>query len=263
MLTESANAYDCANYVKAVKWHVANSGLKAERFVAGSDSQITMVRDASAYPGFTVRNLAVNGEIWTGKGTETVKTFPELKDIKVANKASVASADNCPQENHMSAALKISYGDFDYFGGGDLQFNGMSSFAWKDIESPVAKVCGAVEVMKADHHGSANTNGCTEKSFAMKYLKPQCWVVNGWTDAHPRQATFESVTGYLKDADVFLTNSCSDMEAYKDYSKRVKGDNGHIVIRVIDGGARYYVLTLSDSDEKMTVRKIAGPYISR
>ena len=43
----------------------------------------------------------------------------------------------------------------------------------------------------------------------------------------------------------------------------MKGSNGHIVVRVYDGGAKYYVVTVSDSDEKMTVKQIAGPYKSK
>ena len=264
MCTLADNAANCRNYVTAVKWHNANNGLKVERFVAGSKSQITLQQDAASYPTFTVRNLSVNGNIWTGNGEESKATFPELKDIKVADPKNIGSADNCPAENHNSCAAKFSYGAFDFFAGGDLQYNGFSTYSWKDIETPVAKVCGEVDVMKADHHGTIATNGYGERglAWATKYLKPKCWVVNSWTDQHPRQATYEGVTGYLSDMDVFITNTCSDMQKYNDFN-RVKGSNGHIVVRVYDGGAKYYVVTVSDSDEKMTVKQIAGPYKSK
>ena len=263
MATKADNASNCKNYITAVKWHVANRGLNMERFVAGSSTQIVENYNAAKYP-FTVQNLAVNGEVWTGSGTSTVKTFPELADIKVADPADVASNDNCPEENHTSCALKFTYGKFDLFCGGDLQYDGMSTFAWKDIETPVAKACGRVEVMKADHHGTNNTNGYGYKdtAWAMQYLSPQCWVVNSWTDGHPRQVTYEGVTGYLPGVHAFITNTCADMKAYTGFTQ-VKGSDGHIVVRVAEGGDTYYVYTLTDADRNMTVKQIAGPYKSR
>lgn len=265
MATMADNASNCKNYITAVKWHVANNGLKVEKFVAGSDTQIVPVHDAASYPDFKVRNLAVNGEIWTGTGTGTRKTFPALEEIQVADSKNVASSDKCPEENHVSCMAKFSYGKFDFFAGGDAQFDGMSSFAWKDIETPVAKVCGKVEVMKADHHGTANTNGFGYKdtAWAMMYLQPQCWVVNSWTDGHPRQATFEGVTGYLPALDVFITNTCAAQKSYTGYDKMVKGTDGHCVVRVAKGGDSYSVYMVSDSDRKMTVKSINGPYKSR
>lgn len=263
MLNESTNAANCKNYVNAVKWHKEHKGLNVERFAAGSDTQITQVLDAASYPTFRVRNLAVNGEVWSGSGSATVKTFPEKKDIVVSDPKNVTSQDKCPAENHLSAALKFSYGQFDFFTGGDLQYNGVSSFKWKDIETPVAEACGAVDVMKADHHGSTATNGFGKSSaLAMKYLNPACWVVNSWNDIQPRQDTFEGVTNYIPALQIFITNTCSAMQSYKNFGI-VKGSNGHIVVRVVDGGKKYYVMTLSDSDEKMTVKQLAGPYSSR
>lgn len=252
------------NYITAVEWHVANKALKVEKFVAGSNTQIVPLY-SSEY-NCKVQNLCVNGEVWTGSGTSTTKTFPEKEDIVCAAPPTVGNADKCPEENHVSCAFKLSYGLFDYFGGGDLQYDGMSTFSWKDIETPVAKACGAVEVMKADHHGTSNTNGygASGKScLAMKYLTPQCWVANSWTDEHPRKVTFEGVTNYLPSMDCYITNTCATQKAYTNYASRFKAGDGHVVIRVYNGGAKYYVFTLTDSDEKMTVKTVNGPYSSR
>lgn len=263
--SQSSNAANIRNYINAVKWHVANSGMKAEQFKAGSSSQIVLQRKPADYPDFEVRNLAVNGDIWTGSGENSKSTFPPLDKITVANPKDVQNGDNCPEENHLSAAVRISYGSFDYFGGGDLQYNGLSTFSWKDIETPVAKVCGEVEVMKADHHGTNNTNGYGFKNtcWAMRYLNPQCWVVNSWTDEHPRKVTFEGVTGLIPNLNVFITNTCTGQKSYSNYTKNVKGADGHIVVRVSKGGAEYRVFVLSDLDGKMTVKSISGPYVCR
>ena len=268
MRTKASNATLVTNYVNAVKSHVASSGLTVEMFKAGSDDQIKMLRKASDYPGFSVRNIAVNGEIWTGNGNTTTATFPALKDIKVANPKSVANEDNCPEENHCTTVFKISYGKFDFFHAGDAQYDGCSSFAWKDMETPVAIACGAVDVMKADHHGVTNTNGYGYKAKnghiceAMKYLNPRCWIVNSWTDGHPRQKTYEGVTALLTSMNIFITNTCSDMQSYANF-QNVKGSDGHIVVHVSTGGDKYFIYTLTDSDGKGLVKQISGPYSSR
>ena len=269
MQTKASNASTIKNYVTAVKWHAANKGLKAEMFKAGSSTQISMLRNPDAYPSFKVQNIAVNGEIWDGPGTSTATaTFPAQKDIEVANPKSVGNADKCPEENHCTTAFKLSYGKFDFYHAGDAQYDGCSTFVWKDMETPAAKACGAVDVMKADHHGVTNTNGhgFVAKNGhvceAMKYLNPRCWIINSWTDGHPRQAVFEGVASYVPGMDIFITNSCKDMYGYDNYS-HVKSSDGHIVVRVSKDGGKYYIYTLSDSDGKKTVRRISGPYTSK
>ena len=250
MLNLASNKGTIQNYVKAVKWHIAHSGLKAEIFKAGSASQI--VPKSSKYD-VRVQNIAVNGEIWTGNGTETKMTFPEKKDIVVANPAKVTGTDKCPAENICSAVMRISYGKFDYF-------------AWKDAELPCAKAAGMVEVMKADHHGSAATN----QAAALKVLNPQAIIVNSWVDCHPRTSIISEMESALPKVDIFITNfwqgdrpSGVDDKVTPKEAASVKGYDGNIVVRVVDGGNKYYIVTTSDSDGKMTVKKVSGPYTSR
>lgn len=257
------------NYVAAVKWHVANRGLVAERFKAGSADQVTLLSRPGDYPDFCFRNIAVNGEIWDGTQAGGAKsTFPTLSEIKVANPPTITNTDNCPEENHCTTVFKLSYGAFDFFHGGDAQYDGCSTFAWKDMETAVAKASGAVDVMKADHHGVTNTNGYGYVAKnghvceAMKYLNPRCWIINSWTDGHPRQPVYEGVTKIAQGMDVFITNSCEAMHPYARWNQ-VKGCDGHIVVRVEKGGNHYYIYTLSDSDGKKAVKQIAGPYTSR
>ncbi len=259
----ASNKATIQNYVKAVKWHIANSGLKAEIFKAGSASQIA---PKSSKYDVRVQNIAVNGEIWTGSGTETKMTFPEKKDIQVANPAKVAGTDKCPAENICSVVMRISYGKFDYFAGADLQYNSRSNFAWKDAELPCAKAAGMVEVMKADHHGSANTN----QAAALKVLNPQAIIVNSWVDCHPRTSIIAEMEKALPKVDIFITNfwqgerpSGVDDKVTAEEAASVKGFDGNIVVRVVDGGNKYYIVTTTDSDGKMTVKNISGPYTSR
>ncbi len=251
------------NQVTAIKWHVANKGLNAEIFKAGSNTQI--VPKTSQYD-VRIQNIAVNGEIWTGIGTATKKTFPELSEIRCANPPTVTTSDKCPPENICSAVMKISYGKFDYYATADLQYTGRSTYAWKDAELPCAQVVGKVELMKAAHHGVTNSN----QPEALRILDPQTIVVCSWVDCHPRTAELNSMATTLPNADFFITNFWKgarpdgvDDKVTAEEAARVKGWDGHIIIRVTDGGNKYRVITTTDSDGKMTVKSVSNTYNSR
>lgn len=260
------NAANCANYITAVKWHVKNKGLNAEKFIPGVTDQIALKYEASKYPDCYVRNLVANGEVWTGTGTQTKKMFPEK--AKIAGDGSLAG-DNCPCENALSIGFKLSYGKFDVFLGGDLCYNGAGTLAWKDIETPTAQVCGRVEVMKADHHAVAKTHGCGMDSpttaQAMKYLYPQVWVVSTWADTQPRPDKLAEVSDYLPNMDIFITNLAPSTlnAANAGIKSKIRGYDGHTLVRVDEGGEYFNVYMLTDSDRKMTVKTIAGPYKCR
>lgn len=267
LIERSTNYNGVRNYVNAVKWHVQNKGMNAEIFKSGSNSQFNLKYNASRYPAFKVQNVSVNGEIWTGSGTSATKTFPALEAIQCTfdsnGRANVQNEDDCPEENHNSIVMKISYGKFDFYTGADMQYDGRSYKSWKDIELPVAKVVGQVEVMKANHHAVTNTN----QKEAVQALNPQAIVIASWQDLHPRTLIFESMQASAPTADFFITNFVTSPRSDKDISSavaaRVKGKNGHIVIRVSEGGEEYKIYTLSDSDGKMIVKSISGPYKSR
>lgn len=251
------------NYIKAVKWHVANKGLKAEIFQSGSNTQIAPKTDKYKVK---VQNISVNGEIWTGVGTETRHTFPELKDIEAANPPEAGNTENCPPENACSCVMKISYGNFDYWAGGDLQYNGKSYFPWKNIELACAQVGGKVEVMKANHHGVTNTN----QAEALKAHDPQNIVVCSWVDCHPRTKVLNEMITTLPDVDLHITNFWKgerpegvDDKVTDEETARVKSYDGHIVVRVTDEGRTYRILTLEDVKGTMKVKKVVGPYKSR
>jgi hypothetical protein len=251
------------NYITAVKWHVANKGLNAEMFQSGSNTQIAPKTDKYKV---TVQNISVNGQIWTGVGNNVDYTFPELKDIECANPPEPKNEEKCPPENACSCVMKISYGSFDYFAGGDLQYNGRSSWSWKDIELPCTRIAGKVDVMKANHHGVTNTN----QADALKALDPRHIVVCSWVDCHPRTNVLNTMIKTLPDADIHITNfwkgerpSGVDDKVTDEEAARVKCYDGHIVVRVTDGGRYYRVMTLEDVQGTMKVKKVTTKYTSR
>lgn len=246
------------NYKRFVDWNVENKGMKAERFVPGSNKQFVLLHNPARYKElFEIRNIVANGEVWTGVGSETRHHFPELKDLK---------SGETIQENNCSAGIRISYGPFDYFNGGDITgtvyFN---SPLWADIETPVAKALGPVEVCEVNHHAWRDAMN----EFFIAALRPQVFVMQVWNVSHfglDVLARMQSQGLYKGERDIFATNTPQISKDYISESrnmKRLKGERGHVVIKVQPRGRSYHVYMLDDMNENYTVKSIHGPYICR
>lgn len=86
--------------------YTVSQGTDAQKFQVGSNRQFTMVNDPKKYAkSFEIRNLCANREVWTGKGKKSVKMYsgdPLLFD-----------------KNMNSCAIRLRYGKFSYYNGGD------------------------------------------------------------------------------------------------------------------------------------------------
>ncbi|WP_116811347.1 ComEC/Rec2 family competence protein [Steroidobacter cummioxidans] len=245
------------NYRKFLDWQSANRGLAVEQFQPGRNDQLVLLRDPKDHPSFEIRNLAANGNVWTGVGTVTRSIFPPIERL---------AKDDYPIENKLSIAFRVSYGSFDYFTGGDLSSSDEeTAFApapWKDIETAVARVCGPVEAMKANHHGSWDANSIA----FLAALRPRVIVVGTRADGHPAINTWKRMTSqrvWSGPRDIFATNvSPATAATSYDIEKIAKSTQGHVVIRVEQGGASYRVFVLDDSNEEMRVKAVFGAYAS-
>lgn len=239
-----------ANYIKFVDWAKAAYNATAEQFSVGKNDQIVLVENLSKYTGFEIRNLVSNGVVWTGIGTGSVNTLPSGSEI-------VAADGN---ENILSIGFVLSYGKFDYFTGGDLQYNGGSAHPWKDIEASVAAVVPAVDVMKANHHATAHCNGME----ILNSLSPQTVIIHPWRDVHPNPETLNRMFAVNKDCGIFSTNmtEANRIRLWKNID-RLKATHGHIVVRVKPGGDAYHVYVLDDNNEEYKVIDVFGPYQSK
>lgn len=239
---------DVANYIKFTKWAMKNYNCRIEGFEVGSNSQIKLKKDPSKYKMFEIRNIVGNGRVWTGKGSNWVNTFPE-------NRQELISAN--PNENIFSNGFILTYGKFDYFSAGDLQYDGKAIFPWKDIETSVSKVVTNVEVMKANHHGTSNTNGIN----LLNKLLPQTVLINVWRNVQPNPETVDRFYSTNIACNIFLTNLSKDnRNRLSDYVSKLRSTQGHVVVRVNPKGSEYTVYVLDDSNELYIVRQIFGPY---
>ncbi|MDH5835224.1 ComEC/Rec2 family competence protein [Luteimonas kalidii] len=246
-----------ANYRAFVEWQVRHRGLRVERFTPGRGDQVRLLRDPAAYPSFEVRNLYANGVVWTGQGQRTRALFPP---------DALRSSGTKPTENKLSTALRIRYGAFDYFSGGDLSsIDEETAFqppAWLDVEPVVARASGPVDVMKANHHGSWDANGVP----ALAALQPRVIVVTARADGHPAVNTWRRMTServWPGAREIFITGVSPATAATTYGVERAAGSQGHVVVRVEPGGATYRVYVLDDGDERMRVKRVSGPFRSR
>lgn len=238
-----------ANYMKFIDWAANTYNTTAEQFAVGRNDQIVMQRQPEKYGKFEIRNICANGVVWTGKGTEVVNTLPSGDEV-VAAKGS---------ENIQSVGFVLSYGKFNYFTAGDIQYNDSDNYAWKDVESKVAKVVPAVEVMKASHHGTAHCNG----EAILRKLSPQTVVIQPWRDVQPNPETIARMFEANKDCQIFTTNMTeANKPRLGDNFAKLKSTQGHVVVRVSPGGAEYYVYVLEDGDQEYKVKNFFGPYKS-
>jgi glyoxylase-like metal-dependent hydrolase (beta-lactamase superfamily II) len=244
------------NYRAFLQWQIEHAGMKAERLQPGRNDQIVLLRDVQKYPTFEVRNIAANGEIWTGVASNTRQYFPPLDHVPQAD---------YPTENMCSMAIRISYGKFDYYTGGDMPglrlFDGVP--VWHDVETPVAQAVGPVEVCVLNHHGNRDSTN----PFFVSSLRPQVFIDPVWSSDHPGQdVAFRmfSTRLYPGPRDVFATNMMQENRVVVGpLLDRLKSKQGHIVIHVEPGGDSFRVIILDDSAESYKIKAVHGPYTCR
>jgi hypothetical protein len=209
-----------------------------------------MQRDAGRFPKFSVRMLAGNGNVWTGHGENAAPHFP----IKL-------STENLPSENMCSIAMKVGYGRFSYFTGGDLTDDtNYGRDLWRDIETPVSQAAGQVSVATVDHHGYFDAAG---PDF-VRNLQPRVWILQAWHASHPAMevlANLYSTQLYAGPRDVFSVG-LKDETALTTarFSDLLKSRDGHVLVRVEASGEKYQVIVLEDWDESDRVKAVFGPY---
>ena len=223
---------------------------KSEIFIPGRPDQIRQLHNPSS--NFEVRNIAANGEIWAGQGTETRSQFP-------AGWASLPPTDQ-PGENDFSIAIRIRYGRFSYFSGGDAPGVVLDHKpSWHDLETPIARVVGPVDVLVLNHHGWLDTTN----DFFLDTLRPRAVIIPAWHATHPDHGVLRRLLSASSKPDLFITSLLDAPRAVFSYLGPVfKSTEGHIVTRVTAGGATYRIVILNDTKPTQLITAVHGPYSS-
>lgn len=240
------------NYKRFIDYISLNDRSKVEAFDVGSFRQFSLIYSPDEYRTlFSIQNIYANGNLWIGN--EKKSLFPELETL---------SRDYLPRENMLSCVVKMTYGNFAYYTGGDIPgFPGIGMPAWHNVESAVAREVGHVEVAVLNHHGYEDT---TNETF-VSLLSPQVFIAQTWNAAHLNHAVLNRILSkrlYPYNRDVFVTNVHPAARVVTgNLIHKLKSLQGHIVLRVEKGGKRYWLYVLDDSklgDYKLLSKN--GPY---
>ncbi len=236
-------------YWNFITYQSEKVGLENEALQVGSNNQIALKHHPKDYPKFSVQNIASNGNIWTGYDNSFYPLFKE---------------GEYPGENPLSNAIRIDFGKFNYYTGGDIA--GINGFGQTDIdalESHVAPVVGPVDVATLNHHGNRDS----QNPFYVRTIRPKVWIQQNWTADHPGEEVLRRITSkklYPGDRDIFSTIM---LQGTKDVIggrlNQYKSQNGHIVVRVYDNGDTYDVYVLDDTSEEREIISKHGPYKAR
>ena len=231
---------------------ISNEVPQVESLVVGSTRQIVPKKK---WKGFSVLGLKSNELLWDSKKESSVKLF-EKEEMLEFYKGKY-------NENPLSLAILVQYGDFEYFTGGDN--TGLTGFGlpdWFDVETPIAQSIGNVEALTLNHHGNRDA---TNQYFVEK-TDPQVAIQQLWCSDHPGQEVYQRLINLGDNASqrlIFSTNMHPEtMVTYGPwFKKRYNSTKGHIVLRVYSSGSDYEVYILNE--ENNTVKKYFGPFRSK
>ncbi|WP_254774791.1 ComEC/Rec2 family competence protein [Flagellimonas zhangzhouensis] len=236
-------------YWKFIEFQYKESGLENEALQVGSNNQIHLQYHPKDYPDFKVQNIASNGNIWTGYDASYYSLFKK---------------GEYPGENPLSNAIRIDYGKFNYYTGGDIA--GIDGYGETDInglESHVAPVVGPVDVATLNHHGNRDS----QNPYYVRTIRPRVWIQQNWTADHPGEEVLRRITSkklYPGDRDIFSTIMLQGTrDVIGGRLDQYKSQNGHIVVRVYDNGDTYDIYVLNDASEEREILTKHGPYKAR
>lgn len=236
-------------YWKYIAYQTKKTGLVNETLDVGSGNQIVLKNNPVDYPQFSVRNIASNGIVWTGINDNTYSLFSE---------------GEYPGENSLSSCIRIDYGKFNYFTGGDISgVDGLGQSDINSLESHVAPVIGAVDVATLNHHGNRDS----QNPYYVRTVRPRVWIQQNWTADHPGEEVLRRITSkelYPGKRDVFSTVMLNGAkEVIGGQLDQYKSQEGHIVIRVYNEGNNYDIFVLNHESEERELISKHGPYEAR
>ena len=242
-LAMQMNRRTLPGYLRTMEARAAR-GLGYEKFVVGSDTQFAL--RSRPRDDFRIRNIYANGQLWTGEGFQT-------RDIVIGEGEEYEENLKAMNENRLSCTINISYGDFDYHSGGDIQGSSPNSTRpWRNVEKFVGEFIGETDVVLANHHAYSDA---MYEPF-VKAVTPQVCIIPVWDYYHPQPTTLDNMLrGGIDEGHPAARDSVNYVFAaglVGSNRERLAGDgalvppDGHVVVRVYEGGDRFQVFVLDD-----------------
>jgi len=223
-------------------------GLKMEKFTVGAVNQVAL-KNAAAFPGFSVTNITGNGKIRRRDGSVR-DLYAERHDAKRLN------------ENGMSLGLMVQYGPFRFYTAGDFyDVFKLPDGTKRDLELELAKEVDPVDVAKINHHGHHSMH-----LPLVAALRARVWTACMWDQLHvtadtlTRLSSREAYPGPRLIAPAVFPPERRFEDAGKPFLADIAPESfnaGHVVLTVAPGGVTYNVAYVTADDESM---KVTGAY---
>ena len=227
-------------------------GMRPHRFAVGARDQICMRHAPSAYPTFHVRNLAANAVLWDGKDGVIDCGAAHVK----------GGGGGQIHENRLSSAIRIDYGRFSYYTGGDAELTLKDAqgreYNW---EAAIGRVCGPVDVAKTNHHAGPwgmSAGFCRE-------IRAQAYLSSVWQARMVDRKSLDAMCSrelYPGDRIVFFGYVADKAKSVAESFGRDIAPAGHAVVKVAPGGDAFRIYTFDASDESMRVLSVRA-FVSR
>ena len=217
--------------------------MKVHRFKVGALNQIRLLHDAAAYPQFEIRNIAANAVIWDGKDGV----------VDVGRTHAEKTGKDAIHENRLSAAIRIRYGAFSCYTGGDNELTMVGAdgreFNW---EAMIGRRVGPVDVCKTNHH--AGKFGMSPEF--VKEVRAQVYLSSVWQARMVDHKSLSAMCSRELYPGERIVCFGAIAESRKDVAAAYGADiapAGHAVVKVAPGGATFDVYSVDASDESMRV----------
>ena len=235
------------NYLQFADYQQRQKNIKMEGFAVGSRSQFALVNAPKDFPSFYIQNIKAGNKIWTGEGNATKELFPlGVMTLKNYN------------ENPLSCAIVLHYGNFSFFSGGDnTGLHDPDHEQWQDVETPMAPLVGNVSAMSLDHHGNRDATNLTFLSA----LDPQVVISQSWCSDHPGQEVghrliSKNVGTHTREIYMTHLDPLTSVGIGCWFERKMAGKLGHYVIRVYPDSS-FIVYTLDCTTHRPTITAIS------
>ena len=226
-----------------IPYAVREMNMRVMPFQVGAYDQIRLLHNPREYGNFEVRNIAANAVLWDGKDGVI-----DCGKIHVE-----AGGDKRIHENRLSAVIRIRYGQFSYYSGGDaeLTLRGADGLDY-NWEEKIGQTVGPVHVCKTNHHaGSAGMS-----AGFVKAVRPKVYLSSVWQPhmVHPKSL------GNMTSRELYPGDRVICYGYISDKVKELAAQHaqdlmpaGHAVVKVLPGGGAFRVYSLDARDEKMHI----------
>jgi len=199
----------------------AQKGMDVQRFSVGSTDQIRMQRngDGAVKGHFIVRNIKGNLDV-VAPGDNTVVP---IQGTHLEN-------EETWDENELSNAIVIEYGDFRYYEGGDQESHLDEEGNLFDTITPTARAAGKVDVATLNHHGHGVNAAFTQ------IMDPKVAILQGWCSDQPPAESIQHLSKRRANNDerhLFATDMFDErVRELGDLAHIFASTAGHVVVRV-------------------------------